>query len=116
MEETTSTAPLQTRRAARLKVRAFSANHRAKASEGQTRAAFYREKAAAINAALEAGYAFVGEIDWWAPDPVFSIEFIGGGKIHTKLSSLDSRALKSVRCQLGGHPQPQKRPISSGTT
>ena len=91
-----------------MKNRAFSANVRAKLSTGQTRESFYRTKDAAINYLLETGMAFVDSVDWSVSDPTFGVEFIGGGKLHTKLSSLNSAALRSVRRQLNGNPTPQR--------
>ncbi|GEM_PF-4393337 len=83
-----------------LKTRAFNANRRAKASCNPARAAFYRRKADAINALLVAGFAFVDVVDSSRPDPLIGIEFAGGGKLHTKLSCLDSGALRRVLKQL----------------
>jgi hypothetical protein len=84
----------------RLKQRAFSANHRAKRSNNQARESFYRTKATAINTLLKAGRAFVDGVDWSVPDPTVGIRFIGGGRLHTKLSALDLLAFRSVRFQL----------------
>jgi len=83
-----------------VKNRAFHANHSAKRCVGKEREAFYRDKHAAINYLLEAELAFVNSVDWSVPDPVFSVRFVGGGELHTTLSSLDSGALRSVRRQL----------------
>jgi|HubBroStandDraft_1064217.scaffolds.fasta_scaffold90797_3 hypothetical protein len=89
---------------ARLKQRAFSANRRAKVSKDQTREALYRTKDAAINALLTAGRAFVNGVDWSASDPTVGISFIGGGRLHTKLSALDLSAFRNVRLQVASRP------------
>ena|ERR1017187_310598 len=86
----------------RIKNRAFTANRRAKLSDDQNRETFYRTKHAAINYLLETGMAFVDSVDWSVADPTFGVEFVGGGKLHTRLSSLNSEALRSVRRQLNG--------------
>jgi hypothetical protein len=91
----------------RLKSRAFVANSRAKVSHGSAREDLYRIKAAAINILLAEGCAFVNDVNWAAPDPVIGVRFEGGGKLHTKLSCLDSGAFKSIRRQLNGAFQPQ---------
>lgn len=83
-----------------VKRRAFMANHRAKRSTGPEREAHYRAKHNAINFLLEAGFASVDSVDWWSPDPTIGVRFIDGGRLHTKLSSLDRGALRSVRRQL----------------
>jgi len=83
-----------------IKNRAFDANFRAKLSEGEQREAFYRMKHAAINYLLEIGAAFVKDVNWCPRDPVLSVQFIGGGKLHAPLSSLDRGAFRSVRRQL----------------
>jgi hypothetical protein len=90
-----------------IKNRAFSANVRAKLSTGETRESCYRNKHAAISYLLAAGMAFVDSVDWSVPDPTFGVEFVGGGKLHTKLSGLSSAALRSVRRQLHGNMTPQ---------
>lgn len=94
-----------------IKNRAFSANVRAKLSTGETRESCYRNKHAAINYLLEAGMAFVDSVDWSVPDPTFGVEFVGGGKLHTRLSSLNSAALRSVRRQLNGNLTPQSAAV-----
>jgi len=90
-----------------IKNRAFTANRRAKLSDDQNRETFYRTKHAAINYLLETGMAFVNSVDWSVPDPTFGVEFVGGGKLHTVLSSLNSAALRSVRRQLNGNLTPR---------
>ena len=90
-----------------IKNRAFSANVRAKLSTGETRESCYRNKHAAISYLLAAGMAFVDSVDWSVPDPTFGVEFVGGGKLHVKLSGMSSAALRSVRRQLNGNPRPQ---------
>ena len=89
-----------------MKRRAFHANFEAKRSEGSRREMLYRIKNSAINFLLETGYAYVDSVDWSVPDPTFSVEFVGGGRLHTKLSGLSSAALRSVRRQLNGNLQP----------
>jgi|ERR1019366_6878978 hypothetical protein len=84
----------------RIKNRAFLANRRAKLSNDQNRETFYRAKGAAINYLLETGMAFLDSVDWSVSDPIFGVEFVGGGKLHTRLSSLNSAALRRVRSQL----------------
>ena len=86
----------------RLKNRAFIANHRAHKTTGETRESFYRDKAAAINYLLEIGMAFVDSADWSVPDATFSVRFVGGGALHTKLSSLNSQAIRSIRKNRNG--------------
>jgi hypothetical protein len=93
-----------------VKNRAFSANVLAKLSTGEARESYYRNKHAAINYLLATRMAFVDSVDWWVPDPTFGVEFVGGGKLHTKLSGLSSEALRSVRRQLDGNPTP-RRPV-----
>ena len=92
----------------RLKNRAFTANARAKASGGFARSDFYRQKDRAINTCLEAGFASVLAVDWSLPDPVIGIEFTCGGKLHIKLSCLTLGAMKALRRELNGEPQPLK--------
>jgi hypothetical protein len=82
------------------KSRAFMANYRAKLNTDEAREAFYRLKDAAINVLLEADMAFVNSVDWSQVDPIFGIQFVDGGKLHTKLSCLSSEALRNVRRQL----------------
>jgi hypothetical protein len=102
MEDVSLSNSVNRERVACLKQRAFLANRCAKRSEGDQREAFYRRKHAAINYLLEVGAAFVTDVDWFAPDPIFSVEFVDGSKLHTTLSSLDSGAMRSVRRQLNG--------------
>ncbi len=86
---------------ARLKGQAFTANRQAKNSDaGAEREVQYRKKDAAINYLLEVGCAFVNSVDWSKSDPVFGIEFAGGGRLHTKLSCLSIPALHRVRQQI----------------
>jgi hypothetical protein len=83
-----------------LTQRAFRANRQAKLSRDHTREGFYRTKDAAINTLLKTGRAFVNGVDWSAPDPTVGISFVGGGRLHTKLSALDLSAFRNVRRQL----------------
>jgi hypothetical protein len=99
---------IQQRIMARLKSRAFAVNQLAKMSRNEARAGFYRAKAAAINAALESEYAFADDIDWSLSDPIFFVRYVDGGGLHTRLSCLDSAALRAVRRQLNGYPTPQE--------
>lgn len=90
-----------------LKNRAFDANRQAHASDDQTREALYRDKNAAISALLVADCAVVDGVDWSAPDATIGVRFVGGGKIHTKLSELSLAAFRKVRelireCESGG--------------
>ena len=97
-----------------IKDRAFDAHREAKFSKGSQHDALYREKASAISFLLEAGYAFVNSVDWSAPDPVFGVTFVGGGKLHTRLSCLTGGALHSVRRQLRGHLAPDPAVVARG--
>ena len=81
----------------RIKSRAFTANRQAKASTGHVRAAHYREKDAAMNALLKTEFAFINEVDWYGYDPVVSVSFAGGGRLHIKLSCLDREGLRTLR-------------------
>jgi len=91
----------------RLKQRAFAANLRAKTSEGSQREAFYRTKASAINYLLEAGFAFVNEVDWSRADAVIGITFAEGGRLHILLSDLSPGAFRVLRRTLGGCERPR---------
>lgn len=95
-----------------IKKRAFEANGQAKQSSGPDRDALYHEKDRAINFLLEAGYAFVNSVDWWADDPILGVTFVDGGCLHTKLSCLTRRALRSVRRQLKGQLAPDRAMVA----
>jgi hypothetical protein len=95
-----------------VKRRAFDTNGQAKQSNGPDRDALYREKGAAISFLLEAGYAFVDSVDWSAADPTLGVTFVDGGRLHTKLSCLTSRALHSVRRQLKGRLTPDRATVA----
>jgi hypothetical protein len=96
----------------RVKNRAFTANRQAKLSRDKDRELFYRVKDGAINCLLETGTAFVISVDWSVPDPVFGVQFVGGGQLHTRLSSLSSGAFRSVRRQLNGCLTPESRTVA----
>jgi len=95
-----------------LRNRAFEANDQAKVAAGPERETRYREKALAISYLLEAGCAFVNSVDWSQSDPTLGVTFIDGGRLHTKLSSLSSRALRCVRRQLNGGPVPDRAAVA----
>jgi hypothetical protein len=67
----------------RLINRAVTANRRAKESDAQTRAAFYRDKNAAICALLIADCAVLDGVDW-APSPAAVIRAIDPEGAHTR--------------------------------
>ena len=98
----------------KVKNRAFDANFRAKVSSESDRDAFYREKHSAINFLLEKGCAFVDSVDWYAPDPIFGVTFVGGGRLHVKVSVLTTWALHSVRRQLDGQLVPNPAVVARG--
>jgi hypothetical protein len=87
------------RQVTQLKVVAFRSNRKAKASTGEERAKHYRRKNAAMNALLRLGCALVDETDWRSDDPVIGLRFAGGGKLHMRISGLDSDALLMLRGQ-----------------
>ena len=101
------------RAAVQLKHQAFNSNRRAKAEFSErARAAFYRRKAAAINALLRLGCASVDEVDWRHDDPLIGVWFLGGGRLHIPMSMVDLQAFKEVRAQLNGHLAPQRAPAA----
>jgi hypothetical protein len=90
----------------RLKNLAFTANQRAKASQDETRDAHYRKKTAAINTLIKAECAFVDSVDWSVADPTIGVTFVGGGRLHLKLSGLDLLASRLIRLQLARESSP----------
>jgi hypothetical protein len=100
--------PIRQSTLVKVKNRAFDANRRAKLSDHSRRDSVYREKDSAINYLLEAECAFVDSVDWSVPDPILGVTFVGGGRLHMKLSCLTSHALHSVRRQLEGRLTPDR--------
>lgn len=98
----------------RTKHRAFEANDRAKRTTGAARDAHYRAKDNAINSLLTAGFAFVDSVDWRSSDPTIGVTFTDGGRLHTKLSSLDRGAFRRLRRQLNGDLTPTQNPTTGG--
>jgi hypothetical protein len=84
----------------RLKNHAFAANEVAKMTTGKSRMISYRIKDRAINTLLGHCVALLCTLELSVWESVIGIAFAGGGKLHTKPSSLDSRARNIQQQQL----------------
>jgi len=76
----------------RVKERALHANQLSKITEGRSRQVCYLVKNRAISVLIKQGVAFLNSVSLLQHDPELGISFLGGGKLHTKPTALDSAA------------------------
>jgi hypothetical protein len=91
---------VQSENISRLKDRAFAANRLAKITAGTSRQICYRTKDKAINALLRYRAASLSALELSVREAEIGIAFVGGGRLHTKPSSLDSEARNVLQQQL----------------
>jgi signal transduction histidine kinase len=84
----------------RLKNHAFAANQVGKAAIGKSRRICYRLKSETINALVRLHAASLCTIELSLEEPLIGVQFVGGGKLHTLPSNLDSEAREILQEQL----------------
>jgi hypothetical protein len=84
----------------RLKNHAFAANQVAKVAIGKSRRICYRRKSETINALVRLRAASLCTVELSLEEPLIGVQFVGGGKLHTLPSNLDSEAREILAEQL----------------
>jgi hypothetical protein len=84
----------------RLKNHAFAANQVAKTAIGKSRKICYDLKSKTINALVRLHAASLCTIELSLEEPLIGVQFVGGGKLHTLPSNLDSEAREILQEQL----------------
>lgn len=82
----------------RVKDLAFIANRMAKITAGSTQSAWYKIKDEAINGLIQWHAAVINSLDISMGQ--IGVTFVAGGRLHTKVTGLDSAALRIVRRHL----------------